>query len=675
VGILQRLAEVRASPENPSTNLADPAAWLVDSLVSGQESRAGKRISETTALYNTALSACVRLLSETVATLPLHVYRVNGRTREIDTEHPVARLLRRPNYEMDAVQLRETLMAHVLTWGNAYAEIERNGAGRPVALWPLLPDRTRPQRTDRGTLFYTTSVGTRNFNLPAENVFHLVGLGFDGLMGYSPIRMHRQAIGLALATEEFGASWFGSGSRPSGVLTHPGALSDKAKANLRRGWESAHAGLSNSNRVAILEEGLKWQQIGIPPEDAQFLETRKFQVEEIARMYRVPLHLIQHMEKSTSWGSGIEELGQGFVTYSLQSWLVRWEQRIQSRLIPAVEDGRVYAKHSVEGLLRGDSVKRAEFYSKMVAMGVYSINEIRELEDRNPIDDGDLRFVPLNWQTLDGANAEPQPAPAAQLAEREARDISHATSKLDAENRTIERRNARKETFRPLFRAAARKVVAWEAARLKAAIKRGKDANNADSVGDWVGDQAEATKSYAKRQFDPVVKAYGADNLNQTAEEEGAPPPLKAEQYREFVDEYSNGLATRYTNESIAQVRGRIAQAPDAESAFDALDELLDYWEEDRSDSFADEELTQAGGAFIKAALFAAGVQFLRWRANAGACPLCESLDGAVTEITTPFVEAGSIVDAGEGVTPLNVSFNIGHPPLHVGCECQIVKD
>lgn len=672
MGILQRLSEQRASPENPSTNLADPAAWLVDSLVSGQESKAGKRISETTALYNTALSACVRLLSETVATLPLHVYRTDGRSRFVDSDHPVAQVLRRPNHEMDAVQLRETLMSHVLTWGNAYAEIERDGAGRPVALWPLLPDRTRPQRTDRGTLFYTTSVGTQNFSLPAENVFHLVGLGFDGLMGYSPIRMHRQAIGLALAAEEFGSSWFGSGSRPSGVLTHPGALSDKAKANLRRGWEAAHAGLSNSNRVAILEEGLKWQQIGIPPEDAQFLETRKFQVEEIARMYRVPLHLIQHMEKSTSWGSGIEELGQGFVTYSLQSWLVRWEQRIQSRLIPRAEDGRVYAKHSVEGLLRGDSVKRAEFYSKMVAMGVYSINEIRELEDRNPIDDGDLRFVPLNWQSLEDVGVDE--AEPAEL-EPENREIRAGIQKEQAEQRTIQRRDARKETFRPLFRAAAQKTVAWEAARLKAAIRRGKEANNAESVGDWVGDQFEATKAYAKRQFEPVVKAYGADNLNQTAEEEGPPAPIKAEEYREFVDQYSEGLAARYANESTAQVRGRIASAANVDEAFEDLDDLVEYWEQDRVDSFADQELVQAGGAFIKAALAAVGVQFLRWRANAGACPLCESLDGAVTEITRPFVEAGATVDAGGDTTPLVANFNIGHPPLHNGCGCQIVKD
>jgi HK97 family phage portal protein len=305
VGILSRLeSEKRASPENPSTDLANPDAWLTDTLALGKQSRSGARINETTALYNTALSACVRLLAETVATLPLHVYRTDGRTREVESEHPTARVLRAPNPEMDAVQFRETMMGHVLTWGNAYAEIERDGAGRPVRLWPLLPDRTKPQRTDRGTLYYTTAIGTRTFELPAQNVFHLAGLGFDGIVGYSPVRMHREAIGLALATEEFGASWFGSGSRPSGVLTHPGVLNPEAKANLRTSWEAMHSGLGNANRVAVLEQGLTWTQIGIPPEDAQFLETRKFQVEEIARMYRVPLHLDSAHGKIDVLGNG-----------------------------------------------------------------------------------------------------------------------------------------------------------------------------------------------------------------------------------------------------------------------------------------------------------------------------------------------------------------------------------
>lgn len=669
MGILSRLeSEKRASPENPSTDLANPDAWLTDTLALGKQSRSGARINETTALYNTALSACVRLLAETVATLPLHVYRTDGRSRVVESEHPAARVLRLPNPEMDAVQFRETIMGHVLTWGNAYAEIERDRAGRPVRLWPLLPDRTKPQRTDRGTLYYTTSIGTKTFTLPAEDVFHLAGLGFDGIVGYSPVRMHREAVGLALATEEFGASWFGSGSRPSGVLTHPSVLSKEAKDNLRTSWEAMHTGLGNANRVAVLEQGLTWTQIGIPPEDAQFLETRKFQVEEIARIYRVPLHLIQHMEKSTSWGTGIEELGQGFVTYSLQSWLVRWEQRIQTRLIPTADQGRIYAKHSVEGLLRGDSTKRAEFYAKMWGIGAYSINDILELEDRNPVDDGDARFVPLNFQPLDRAMAAPEPQADPFRSEQPAEEVR--VLDLGQEDRSIARRSGRRETFRPLFRSAGERVVRWETARLKAVLKRGRAANNVQLVGDFVGEEAEATENYVRKQFSPVVGAFATDIWGQLTEENRNTEPKKSE-FDEFVEAYLFGLSTRYSNRTVSQIRAIIANAPNLDVAFEEIEELIAQWEETRSESFADNELVQSSGAFARSAYAAIGVMVLRWRANAGACDLCESLNGVITEISKPFVSAGSTVDAGGA--PLVVSHNIGHPPLHNGCSCEIV--
>jgi len=667
VGILSRLeSERRQSPENPSTNLANPEAWLVDALASGPPTRTGKRVNETTALYNTALSACVRLLSETVATLPLHVIRQQNGRREVDNAHPVAQLLRRPNAEMDPVQFRETLMAHVLTWGNAYAEIEYNGAGVPVRLWPLLPDRTAPYRSNGGILFYSTTIQGKTYQLPAENVFHLTGLGFDGIVGYSPVRMHREALGLALATEEFGASWFGSGSRPSGVLSHPGVLSEGAKKNLKASWNSEHSGLSNANRVAILEEGLKWQQIGIPPEDAQFLETRKFQVEEVARMYRVPLHLIQHMEKSTSWGTGIEELGQGFVTYSLQTWLVRWEQRIQSRLIPARDQGTYYVKHSVEGLLRGDSIKRAEYYSKMWNLGAFSINDILALEDKNPIEGGDARFIPLNVQPLDMALNPADPAPIPQEPRAESRILDPTK-----EERSIARRSARRDVFRPLFRGAGQRLVSWENARLKAAIKRGRAANNADSVGDWIGDQEDATKAYAAKQFGPVVKSYSKDIFTQLAEEE-KPTAIEGEEFNNFVQQYTEGLAARYNNESLAGVRGVIANAPNVDAAFDALDDLVDQWDESRADNFSEQELAQSAGAFTRMAYGLLGVMVLRWKANVGACPLCMELNGAVTEITKPFVQKGSTVDPGD-TAPLVTVRKIQHPPLHLGCGCEIV--
>jgi HK97 family phage portal protein len=674
MGLIQKLsAEKRGylNPENPSTNLANPASWLVDTFASAP-SRSGAVVDEKTALYNTALMACVRVLSETVATLPLHIYRQSGERREIDRDHPVARLLANPNPDMDAVQFRETLMAHVLTWGNAYAEIESDGAGRPVRLWILPPDKTTPQRASDGTLYYIASVGAQKFVLPADKVFHLVGLGWDGILGYSPIRMHREAIGLSQAAESFGSSWFGNGSRPSGVLTHPGALSQAAKTNLKASWDAAHSGLSNSQRIAVLEEGLTWTQIGIPPEDAQFLETRKFQVEEIARIFRVPLHLIQHMEKSTSWGTGIEELGQGFITYSLSPWLVRWEQRISSRLISERERATVYARHSVEGLLRGDSAKRAEFYSRMMGIGAYSVNDVLELEDRNPIDNGDARFVPLNWVPLDRA-VEPPAEPAAQL-ERSvfAEPETRALHDPDREDRSLRIRAKQRSAYYPLFREAAQRLNKWELAQLRAAIERARKAGNPEILGDYVGEQSAATSSYALRLFLPVVQAFAKTLQVQTVADFGQDGQAE-EGLDTFAEEFAQGMANRWTNETVSTVRGFIATAANEEEAFESVALQIDRWNENRAEITASGETVQSSGAIVKFVLGAIGYQLLRWRANQGACPGCMSMDGKTTRISEPFVSAGDTVDAGEGQNPIVPKRNIGHPPLHGGCSCDIV--
>jgi HK97 family phage portal protein len=658
------------NPENPSTSLANPASWLVDVFASAP-SRSGAVVDEKTALYNTAVMACIRVLSETIATLPLHIYRQSGANKTVDREHPVARLLDYPNPDMDAVQFRETMMGHVLAWGNAYAEIERDGAGRPVRLWILPPDRVTPQRRSDGSLFYIASFSGRSYVLNADQMFHLVGLGWDGILGYSPIRMHREAIGLSQATESFGSSWFGNGSRPSGVLTHPGALSQTAKENLKNSWDVAHSGLSNSQRVAVLEEGIKWEAIGIPPEDAQFLETRKFQVEEIARMYRVPLHLIQHMEKSTSWGTGVEELGQGFITYSLTPWLVRWEQRIGSRLIAERERSTIYAKHSLEGLLRGDSAKRADFYSKMMGIGALSVNDVLELEDRNPIPEGDARFVPLNWVPLNQAVAE-DPEPVAQPVAEEGRMLSSGRRMTAAaEKRVLEARDLSRSAHLPLFVAAAERLNRWELAGLRAALKRAIETKNMQYLGDWVGDNVPAARAQASRQFGPVIGAYGRIVAQQMIDQFG-PGSVPDDQLEEFLREYVDGLGARWTNQTLRTVRGRIAAGgQDTDGIVAELEDDFQRWDEGRSSEFANGELVQASGAVTKFAAGALGYLALRWVANPTACPACLGLNGRVVRKDQVFVGDGEAVGIGDH--SFTSTRNIGHPPLHGGCSCDVV--
>lgn len=364
-------------------------------------STAGKNVSETSAMQMTAVYACVRILSEAVAGLPLHLYRYGNKgTKEKAIDHPLYHLLHdEPNPEMTSFIFRETLMTHLLLWGNAYAQIIRNGKGEILALYPLMPNRMKVDRDKAGEIVYEytrssddarTSSGSVVL-LKAKDVLHIPGLGFDGLVGYSPIAMARNAIGLAMATEEYGAKFFANGATPGGVLEHPGVLKDPAR--VRESWNSVYQGSGNSHRIAVLEEGMKYSPIGIAPNEAQFLETRKFQINEIARIFRVPPHMVGDLEKSSF--SNIEQQSLEFVKYTLDPWVIRWEQSIHRALLAKDEKDVMFVKFNVDGLLRGDYASRMNGYAVGIQNGFMSPNDVRELEnmDRIPEELGGDRYL------------------------------------------------------------------------------------------------------------------------------------------------------------------------------------------------------------------------------------------------------------------------------------------
>ena len=374
---------------------------------------AGKVVNERTAMQTTAVYACVRILAESIAGLPLHVYTYKGQGKERMPAHPLYFLLHdAPNPEMTSFVFRETLMTHLLLWGNAYAQILRDGMGRVIGLYPLLPDRMDVGRDSKtGELYYLYTRSTEespNFKeagqirLRQTDVLHIPGLGFDGLVGYSPIAMAKTAIGIAIATEEYGATFFQNGARPAGVLEHPGVVKDPEK--LRESWHSVYGGTKNVGKIALLEEGVKYQQIAIPPEEAQFLQTRKFQLDEIARLYRVPPHMIGDLEKSSF--NNIEQQSLEFVKYTLNPWVVRWEQGLQKALLSNRERKDYFIRFNVDGLLRGDYKSRMEGYAIGRQNGWLSANDIRSLEDMNPInadEGGDLYLINGNMTKLEDA--------------------------------------------------------------------------------------------------------------------------------------------------------------------------------------------------------------------------------------------------------------------------------
>lgn len=372
-------------------------------------STSGKSVTERSSMQMTAVYSCVRILEEAVAGLPLHLYKYNeSGGKERAAENQLYFLLHdEPNPEMTSFVFRETLMTHLLLWGNAYAQLIRNGKGEVIALYPLMPNRMTVDRDNKGRLYYQYWRGKDEAKLSRDNivilqpsdVLHIPGLGFDGLVGYSPIAMAKNAVGMAIACEEYGAKFFANGATPGGILEHPGIVKDPAK--VRESWNAVYQGSSNAHRIAVLEEGMKYTPIGISPEQAQFLETRKFQINEIARIFRVPPHMVGDLEKSSF--SNIEQQSLEFVKYTLEPWLVRWEQAMVRSLLSKTEKEQYFIKFNVDGLLRGDYESRMNGYATARQNGWMSANDIRQLENLDRIskkEGGDLYLINGNMTKL-----------------------------------------------------------------------------------------------------------------------------------------------------------------------------------------------------------------------------------------------------------------------------------
>ena len=404
MGILSRIFRSRDAPRNATAGSG--YSFLLGSSASG------KAVNERSAMQITAVYSCVRILSEAVASLPLHLYKYTDTGTEKATEHLLYFLLHdEPNPEMTSFVFRETLMTHLLLWGNAYAQIIRNGKGEVLALYPLMPDRMNVDRDEHGNIVYEYMVSQEDapinkastVKLSPSEVLHIPGLGFDGLIGYSPIAMAKNAIGLAIATEEYGSKFFANGATPSGILEFPGTV--KEPERIRESWNKGFGG-ENKHKVAILEEGVHYSPISISPNEAQFLETRKFQIDEIARIFRVPPHMVGDLERSTF--SNIENMSLEFVKYTLAPWVTRWEQSLSRCVFNDDEKRQLFFKFNVDGLLRGDYQSRMNGYAIARQNGWMSANDIRNLEQQDQIPDeegGNLYLINGNMLPLKQAGA------------------------------------------------------------------------------------------------------------------------------------------------------------------------------------------------------------------------------------------------------------------------------
>ena len=639
--------------------LTDEGGWLVRHFYNPVNS--GVNVTELSSMRATAVFACVRLISGTVASLPLPVYKKLGRGKERAPDSPMYHILHdRPNEEISSFVWRQLSLAHMLLYGDAYSEIEYR-AGRPVALWPLPPWKTQVSRSTRGNKFYEiTDDNGQTEVLPAWKVLHFPNITLDGLKGMSCIRAGAEAIGLSLAAEEFGARFFGQGANVGGIVEYPGKLKDSALDNYKKSVREGYSGLGKSHRLMLLEEGMKYHRVGIPPNEAQMLETRKFQVAEIGRLFGISqLHKIGDLERATF--SNIEHQAIEFVVDTIRPLLVNIEQEINYKLF---KDKPYFTEFVVDGLLRGDTQARYQAYATARQWGWMSANDIRELENQNPLPDkqGDIYLIPMNMIPADQARI----------------DLPQERQNTDTEKRSVRAAMNRSRTakgYRGVFKDAANRIVAREVSNIKKAVKKHISERTLQTFDQWLEDFYREYPDYIRRQMAPVMMGLVEAIQGIAAQEVNAEIGMTPEIER-FANEYLDTYTARHVIASRAQIKHDVTRA--TEEGLDVEEEIerrVGYWEENRANEIALDETVRLSNAIAVTVFASAGIERLRWHAiGAETCPLCQEMDGKVVGINQPFVAKEDVLDA-EGVSPLRVSKPTRHPGLHKGCVCVVMPE
>lgn len=644
-------------------------------LSGGRTSHSGVVVTESTALRASAVLACVKIISETLASLPLHTYERTDRGKERATKHPNYRLLHTmPHPEMDSFIWRELLGLYYLVWGNGYSIMDIGPDGRVKEFSvPIIPDRVQPRRTLDGKKFYTVTFSDgHQENVPRRNMFHIQGLSLDGEQGVRVVRQWaREAIGLSLATEEFTNRFFANGANVGTIVEHPEVLSPEGVKNLEKKLNDKYTGLKNAHKLMLLDEGMKIAQTIMKLSDAQSLETRKFQVEEIARIFRVPLHLLQSLDRATN--NNIEHQGIDFVVHTMRPHLVRWEMAYNTQTFLATEQDKYFSEFNIEGLLRGDIKSRYEAYAIGKQWGWLNSDEIRAKENMNEMPDnkGKIYLQPLNMVE---AGTQPQPKPTQDLDPEPDPDPPPKQGRYkftEQEIRAAVSKTNIARSYERVFQDAVARIVRRERVDIMRAAKsifedRSKIQNFHEFLNQFYDDP-----DYVRKQLAPPVSGLSEAISAEAAEEVGG--DVTEADTDKFVSDYTDAAADRYNKRSKGQLSALVDEAwAEGEDILAALDQRFVEWEERRPGKVAQEETVRISGAISKFVFGALGVTKLRW-VNTGnkSCPYCESLNGKIVGVEDNFLQAGEFAPEGADHS-IKIRNNIGHPPLHSGCVCVI---
>lgn len=676
MGILRDAVQaVERASSGPLSGIATPEKWVIDWVTGGLQNSAGIRVDHETAMMYAPYFAGVRVISEDVGGLPLFIYERLTRGKQRATDHPLYGLLHdAPNDMMGALTFRENLTAHAINWGRGAAYVVTHPkTGVIEELWPLHPGRLHPKlrrsangRYERWYQYLDDVNGVYSALGPGE-VLWLPGFGDSGCGGYSLIELAANSIGLGLATEHYGAKTFDNNSAPGGVLTHPDIVSDEARKRMRADWENLHRGISRAGLMAILEEGVTWTSIGLPNDANQFLETRKLQVTDMARWLRLPPHMIGDLDRATF--SNIEQQNIEYVSMALSSWMTRWEQAIVTQLLLPEERATFFPEHLVDGLLRGDTAARYQAYSIGRQWGWLSANDIRERENLNAIDGGDEYLVPLN---MIPAGSSSGGAPA--------RSVVRLARLLRGRRSWTARANVA-ETWMSKIREADQDVADLEAEKLgKLVDEHLPDEDDTGrghrSVASFVaalgvlyaddGPIAERMTGLWLPLFTQFAAAVAVEAADEVHHEGDIDLSVWARAY--VLSHVAYRLAS-----SFGQLRN-IAQGSERDQVAKDIVDRFTKWQEERPEEVAKWEGDQMSNAAARETWKDAGVTTLKWVTQGSkTCPYCQKLDGRTTDIEVPFVAKGDQVEGDEDGQALTAQRNTFHPPVHPGCDCQVV--
>lgn len=648
------------TPERRSTGISRKE--LEDAL-SGRDTGS---IGKDSMLTLTAVYRAIGLLATSAATIPLRVIERTPEGAKIPaSSHPLYGILHdKPNPYQTAVQFREGLLVDTLIHGNGYAEIEYGRDGQVKALWPLVSRRVKLEidwnRPDP-LRYRVNMIDTTPVYLRFEQVLHVKGMG-DGFRGVSPLEMFRRSLAVGVAAEQFGESFFTQGANPKVAITHPGVLGDETYDRLSKQLASTWGGMSNAHRAVLLEEGMKAERIQLAPEEAQFIQTRRLTVAEVARIYGVPPHMLADLEKATY--SNVEHQGIEFVTHGLRPWLVRLESEINNRLFLPRDRQRFFAEHVVEGLLRGDTVQRFSAYATARQWGWMSVNDILKLENQSPIAGGDIYLSPLNMVPSEAYAGGGIPS----LDERaQPKQIeSRAEQSLDK----LQRRKIQ-TSMRSALHDVYRRIIAREIGDLRK--KMGTLKEDKPSFRQWLDEWREEMQTWSQKRLEPVYRTY-SDLITEAAKGEidyGGDLPSSL---RDEIEAYIEAAASRQARVTQRMVLGYIDEAQEAgltpEELATSVEESISGWSTTRVDAVTEDERVRAGQAFALMAFAAMGVSRMKWRTSGSeTCPTCSSMNGKTVGTGTAFVREGGMV--GE----MKINTTIKHPPLHQGCDCSIVPE